>query len=323
VTVNGLVGGSAVTLLDADPDLAESIEREELERARDAVVTGTVDLAPGPWQSLRAVTALTDFGLLVLEGILLREATAGEVSSVELLGPGDVIVPRADDATGGFVGDRVRWAALLDTRMAVIDTALLQRAAPWPQVVALLGRRMAERSARQAALQAVCHHPRVEMRLRGLFWHLAERWGRIAPAGVVLPLRLTHEALAGLVGAQRPTVSTALKGLADAGEIARRRDGAWILRPESKDRLQRLERRHAAEVKPVLQYLEADADQHRSMAESLHRLRLAWQRQSANVMVLRQRSAALREESRDLLGEVRRLRDGAAVDADASEGAPD
>jgi CRP/FNR family transcriptional regulator, cyclic AMP receptor protein len=311
---SGLTEGSIVGLLDADADLAEAVAVDDLERAREALLTATIDLPPGPWQVLDPTDAGTDFALVVLDGLLLRQATAGEVSAIELLGPGDVLVPAADEATGGFVGDRVRWAALVETHMAVVDIELLGRMARWPEILALLGTRMAERSSRQAVLQAVCHHPRVEMRLRGLFWHLAERWGRIASAGVVLPLRLTHEALAGLVGAQRPTVSTALKGLADAGEIERRRDGAWVLRPESKERLQRLQRRRAADVKPVLEYLEGGAAEQRTMAESLSRLASAWEQQSANVMLLRQRSAALLAESKGLLGELRRIRSGVAVD---------
>ena len=29
-----------------------------------------------------------------------------------------------------------------------------------------------------------------------LLWYLAERWGRVTPDGVIVPLRLTHETLA-------------------------------------------------------------------------------------------------------------------------------
>jgi CTP:molybdopterin cytidylyltransferase MocA len=45
----------------------------------------------------------------------------------------------------------------------------------------------------------------------------------------VLELPLTHQVLGRLVGAQRPSVTTALSDLARRGVIERREDGAWIL----------------------------------------------------------------------------------------------
>src|SRR5262249_13955877 len=158
-------------------------------------------------------------------------------------------------------------------------------------------RRMAERSARQAVMQAVCHNPRVDARLRGLFWHLADRWGRVTSAGVVLPLRLTHDSLARLVGAQRPTVSTALKGLHDAGEITRRRDGAWVLLPESQERLQHLQDR-VANARAAIELVRDPITLPDGLHAQLERLQLAWEQQSATVMVLRRRMAQLRAETK-------------------------
>jgi CRP/FNR family cyclic AMP-dependent transcriptional regulator len=45
----------------------------------------------------------------------------------------------------------------------------------------------------------------------------------------VVPLPLGHQRLADLVGAQRPTVSTALGELSRAGALSRREDGNWLL----------------------------------------------------------------------------------------------
>ena len=60
---------------------------------------------------------------------------------------------------------------------------------------------------------------RVERRLKALFWHLAERWGRVSGDGVIVPLALTHRILGQLVGARRPTVSTALSELAERAGV--------------------------------------------------------------------------------------------------------
>ena len=58
--------------------------------------------------------------------------------------------------------------------------------------------------------QAISQLVRVDRRLLALFWHLAERWGRVTGDGVLVPLTLSHRMLSQLVGARRPTVSTAL-----------------------------------------------------------------------------------------------------------------
>jgi CRP/FNR family transcriptional regulator, cyclic AMP receptor protein len=71
--------------------------------------------------------------------------------------------------------------------------------------------------------------------LKALFWHLAERWGRVSGDGVIVPLALTHRILGQLVGARRPTVSTALSELAEREELVRRPDGSWLLRGDPPD----------------------------------------------------------------------------------------
>jgi DNA-binding IclR family transcriptional regulator len=45
----------------------------------------------------------------------------------------------------------------------------------------------------------------------------------------LLPLRLTHETLAGLSGAQRPSVTTALRTLERDGALRRDEQGGWLL----------------------------------------------------------------------------------------------
>jgi hypothetical protein len=47
-----------------------------------------------------------------------------------------------------------------------------------------------------------------------------------------VPLVLSHRLIGELVGARRPTVSTALADLAREGQLARRDDGTWLLTGE-------------------------------------------------------------------------------------------
>jgi CRP/FNR family transcriptional regulator, cyclic AMP receptor protein len=80
----------------------------------------------------------------------------------------------------------------------------------------------------------------VEQRLLVALWHMADRWGRVAPDGVVLDLRLTHETLASVVGARRPTVTLGLQHLAADGSVVRRADGRFVLRGDPPGHLEQL-----------------------------------------------------------------------------------
>jgi CRP-like cAMP-binding protein len=100
------------------------------------------------------------------------------------------------------------------------------------------------RTRRLAFQQAIGHLTRVDTRLLLLLWHLADRWGHVDRDGVLLPLRLTHQTLGRLVGARRPSVTTALNQLAAQDLIRRRADGSWLLLGDALDDLEELERRH-------------------------------------------------------------------------------
>ena len=124
---------------------------------------------------------------------------------------------------------------LSPTTLAVLDRRFAAEMAQWPEITAALFDRLSERSLRLATTQAISQLTRVDRRLKALFWHLAERWGRVGGDGVVIPLALTHRILGQLVGARRPTVSTALSELAERDELVRRGDGSWLLRGDPPD----------------------------------------------------------------------------------------
>jgi CRP/FNR family cyclic AMP-dependent transcriptional regulator len=54
----------------------------------------------------------------------------------------------------------------------------------------------------------------------------------VSGEGVVVPLALSHRVLGQLVGARRPTVSSAISELGRRGELLRRDDGSWVLKGE-------------------------------------------------------------------------------------------
>jgi hypothetical protein len=64
----------------------------------------------------------------------------------------------------------------------------------------------------------------------------------------LLRVRFTHRLLAGVIGAQRPSVSKALNDLARQRRILRRPDGFWLLCGNPPDELQTV---HEQTVGPV------------------------------------------------------------------------
>ena len=60
---------------------------------------------------------------------------------------------------------------------------------------------------------------------------LAERWGVVTPEGVLLPGFLSHSVLAALTASRRPSLTTAMVRLTEAGHIRRLPDRRWAVDP--------------------------------------------------------------------------------------------
>ena len=99
----------------------------------------------------------------------------------------------------------------------------------WPDLVAALVGRAVARSREQAITLAVGQIPSMRQRVLVVLWHIAGRWGERRDDGTVIPVRLTHELLANLTSAQRPSVSHALRAMRDRGLVDRRPDGRLVL----------------------------------------------------------------------------------------------
>ena len=85
--------------------------------------------------------------------------------------------------------------------------------------MATLLERAIRRTLRMSVHQALLQLSPVETRLLVLFWHLAERWGRVTPDGISVRLRISHELLGQLVGCRRASVTTALHRVDDSGLV--------------------------------------------------------------------------------------------------------
>jgi CRP/FNR family transcriptional regulator, cyclic AMP receptor protein len=220
-----------VVVLDADPDLGIGLDPNELERARPESLTTTFAAAERSWDAKQIAEQADSswLGLLVLDGLMICQVTVGRRTACELLGTGDLLRPWDARTDYGPLPVRARLRVLRPARFAILDGDFAARMAPYPAVTARLLERFASRAHHIALTQAVTQLRRTDARLLILFWLLAERWGKVGVEGVRITLPLTHEVLAMLVGAHRPTVTLALARLSRAGLLTRERSDLWLM----------------------------------------------------------------------------------------------
>ena len=227
---------SAISLLDADPDLGAELSARQFNAARKELFVRVGRLEPGARPAAKELLGIEE-GLLLIEGVILRDLTLAGCPSAELIGPADVLEPSGLGQRDTLVPVEVMLTVIEPAVIAILDRPFRLLAGRWPPVLIALLERVEQRAARLAKQAAICHLGCVRARLLAILWHLADRWGRVGPEYVILPLQLLHRTLGRLVGAERPTVSLALKALADDGLVERRRDGAWLLRGDPIDEL--------------------------------------------------------------------------------------
>lgn len=222
----------AVWLLDEDPDLGRRVGDQTRSDLRTRAVVSVVKLACGACDLANLVPIdEDDLGALILEGLLAREVLLAGRSFTELVGREDLLRPRDDLTDPKSLRASVSWVVMEPTRLAILDQEFSRRTAPWlPAMAPVLLHRTVRRARWLTLRLAIFETKRIEDRLLLLLWHLADRWGRVHPDGVHLPLRLTHDVLGQMVGAHRSSVTTALNRLVHKGAVARGLDGTWILR---------------------------------------------------------------------------------------------
>lgn len=220
-------GPTLVRLLDIEPEFAARLREDDRAEAREQLLLSCTTVPEGTWVLEGTDHHERTLGVIVVDGLLLQEISIGGRRSLHLLGRGDIVLPGAYPSDALDVS--VRWTAASEAAIALLDDRLQAPFRLWPGLALGLMDRVALQLTRLAVQSAITRLPRVEDRLEATFWDLADRWGRMTPSGIHLPLQLTHEVLARLVGGQRPTISLALRDLAERGIVARRPDGSWLL----------------------------------------------------------------------------------------------
>jgi CRP/FNR family cyclic AMP-dependent transcriptional regulator len=220
-------GEDRVAVLDLDPDLRAAIPPEDQELASKRLLASCVSADPGAWDP-SGIADIDCLGILVLEGLLTRDVEIAGTISRELLGEGDIIRPWDDDSALNPVPARASWTIIEPSRFAILDHRFTLLAGRWPQLNTEVLHRVLRRSRWLAVRLAIGSLRGVPGRIMLLLWHLAGNWGKVTPEGTLVPLRLTHEVIAELVGARRPSITSAISELRAAGKLQPAEHG-WLL----------------------------------------------------------------------------------------------
>ena len=239
-----------VSILDVDPELGDELEPERRALAHRHALARVVRLECGSWRPDELI-GNQGLGLLIVDGLLLREVVLAGRQTGELLGPGDLFRPVDEGGELDAVPVRTTWHVCEPVRLAVLDQRFTAIAGRWPELIDALFLRSSRRSRCLAVQLTVGRVTRVDERLLIILWQLAERWGRVRADGVHVPLEVTHDTLARLVGARRPSVTTGLGRLSRLEMVTRVR-GGWLLHGDPQDHLAWMENADDAAMPVVL-----------------------------------------------------------------------
>ena len=222
-----------VRVFERDPDLLAGVDEPTAATLRRQIVTRRLHVDPCSWQPARA-DGLVDghLGLLVLDGMLVRTLRLVGRECSEIVGPGDLIRPWDGATPDESVPVASEWRALQATTLASLDAHFALRIARWPTIASALLARGTQRCRSLVHQATIAHVRNADTRVLLVLWHLADRWGRVTPNGILVPVPLTHRLLAQLTCLQRPTVSSAVGQLSQQGQLTRLSERGWLLHGE-------------------------------------------------------------------------------------------
>jgi len=227
-----------IHLLDLDPDLAEGMTKEREELARRHLIARLERVETGRWApKADEFGAMDGLGLLVVEGLAIRQLSLGHRAAAELLGPGEVLRPWEDDGEHAAYPFDSFFRVVRPLSLAAIDREVTRKLMHFPEIVDRIMGRVMARSRRVVGYLVIAQLTSVDTRLHVALWHMADRFGKVRPDGVVVPVQLTHEMLGLIVGARRPSVTAAMGRLVERGLVEPLERGGWLLHGDPPQKL--------------------------------------------------------------------------------------
>ena len=215
-----------IQLLECEPALAADLTPEEQAIASQAIPVQVATVKRGPWEPNSTPPEPGHLGFLVTKGVIVRRIEVGSGSSIELLGPGELLRPWQEDVSSFCASS---WEVVEPTVLAQLGPRVARSLAQWPILISNLVARTMRRSRAIAGDAAIASIIGMEERLLRQLWQLSETFGRVEDDGVHLTIRLPHRLLAEMTAARRPSVTTALTNLQAEGKLAKAAEGCWVL----------------------------------------------------------------------------------------------
>jgi CRP-like cAMP-binding protein len=228
----GILRDEVVEVVDHLGDLVDRLPPERLVAARRALRARTLGVRKGRWDAKTDGTrADGGAGLLIIDGALIHGVTAAHRTAGELLGPGDLLQPAHDLITDEIPFTNY-WRAVCAVRLAILDARFVRTAALVPETMPALMAAVTRRTGVVSRQLVIVQGQAVENRILATLSELADRWGVMTRDGIVLPAFISQGTLALLLGARRPSVTSAMVRLTERGLVARDAHGRWLLPAE-------------------------------------------------------------------------------------------
>jgi CRP/FNR family transcriptional regulator, cyclic AMP receptor protein len=218
---------STIPLMTVLPEIAALIPAGDHQLAEQVLYVPRLQVDGELAGTLSATPTAFDF--IVVDGVVLKQTRYAGRTSLELLGPGDVLAPPLTPSRQLESRATSSYQAHGQASLAVIEDRFRTAARRWPQLSDVLHDRLARQTHRASMYLAILHIARSEDRVLALFSDLAERFGHVTSDGIVIDVELTHQLIGQLIGSRRPTVSIALEELSTTGTLTRTSNDRWML----------------------------------------------------------------------------------------------
>lgn len=216
-------------LLEVAPWIGDGLDEEERGALAATLVVERVAVEPGPWiWDGRPL----EVGLQIVAGRIARGLRVEDAGAhgIEILGEGDLLRPWTFRGPSASVPSTVDWTVMAPMECALLDHEFVAASTRSPRLMINVLDLAIERSRTFSYFLTARQVSRLEGRILLTLWHLADRWGRVSGEGVVLDLpRLTHEMIARMIAARRPSVTTGIRHLRELGLVETDHGGRWVL----------------------------------------------------------------------------------------------